>query len=93
MKFEPYPFEKLTNLLKNIVASKEYKPSVLTIGEPQFETPQFIQEALKDSTSLLKKYPKTTGEANLRDAMRGFVSKRFNTNLNDEQIIPKIVGS
>ena len=88
MKFEPYPFEKLTNLLKNIVASKEYKPSVLTIGEPQFETPKFIQEALKDSTSLLKKYPKTTGEANLRDAMRGFVSKRFNTNLNDEQIIP-----
>jgi len=88
MKFEPYPFEKLNNLLKNIVASSEYKPSVLTIGEPQFETPQFIQEALKDNSSLLKKYPKTGGEVSLRDAMKSFVSKRFSTTLSDAQIIP-----
>ena len=88
MKFEPYPFEKLNNLLKNIIPNKNYTPSVLTIGEPQFETPNFIQEALKDSSALLKKYPKTAGEKNLREAQMNFVSKRFDVELNDEQIIP-----
>ena len=88
MHFEPYPFEKLNVLLQNIIPNKNYTPSVLTIGEPQFETPQFIQEALCDNSTLLKKYPKTTGEAELREAMRGFVQKRFNVALSDAQIIP-----
>ncbi len=88
MTFEPYPFEKLNNLLKNIIPNNNYIPSVLTIGEPQFETPQFIQDALACSTDLLKKYPKTTGEATLREAQREFFKKRFNTELSDAQIIP-----
>ena len=88
MNFEPYPFEKLNNLLQNIIPNKNYDASVLTIGEPQFETPTFIQNALKENTSLLKKYPKTSGEANLREAQREFVLKRFNTKLSDAQIIP-----
>lgn len=88
MNFEPYPFEKLNNLLKNITPNENYKPSVLTIGEPQFETPDFIQKALSDNSALLKKYPKTSGEAILREAQRGFFEKRFNTKLTDSQIIP-----
>jgi len=88
MNFEPYPFEKLNNLLQNIIPNKNYEASVLTIGEPQFETPSFIQEALAQNTDLLKKYPKTSGELNLRDAQREFFLKRFNTQLKDEQIIP-----
>ncbi len=88
MNFEPYPFEKLNNLLENITPNAKYKPAVLTIGEPQFETPAFIQETLKNSSALLKKYPKTGGEPTLREAMRLFVQKRFNTSLTDEQIIP-----
>ena len=88
MTFEPYPFEKLNNLLQNITPNSDYKPSVLTIGEPQFETPQFIQDSLSKSTDLLKKYPKTSGEINLRVAQREFFKKRFNTQLSDAQIIP-----
>ena len=88
MKFEPYPFEKLNNLLENITPNADLAPSVLTIGEPQFETPTFIQSALAKSTDLLKKYPKTGGESNLRQAMRGFVQRRFHTQLDDAQIIP-----
>ncbi len=88
MNFEPYPFEKLNNLLENITPNRELKPSVLTIGEPQFETPKFIQETLQKSTSLLKKYPKTGGETNLRDALIEFNKKRFNVELTNEQIIP-----
>ena len=88
MNFEPYPFEKLNYLLQNIVPNTSYTPSVLTIGEPQFETPSFIQDELKNSTNLLKKYPKTSGEITLREAQREFFQKRFNISLNDEQIIP-----
>jgi aspartate/methionine/tyrosine aminotransferase len=88
MHFEPYPFEKLTKLLEGITPNEGYFPSVLTIGEPQFETPEFIQKALADNAYLLKKYPKTTGEAVLREAQRSFVAKRFNVTLEDAQIIP-----
>jgi len=88
MKFEPYPFEKLNSLLENIIPNADYKASVLTIGEPQFETPAFIQKALVDNTNLLKKYPKTAGEENLREAMLRFNKKRFNLTLTNSQIIP-----
>ena len=88
MNFEPYPFEKLNNLLMDITPSENYEPSVLTIGEPQFETPDFIQKALCDNSNLLKKYPMTSGEMNLRDAQRGFILKRFGVELTNEQIIP-----
>ncbi len=88
MNFEPYPFEKLNNLLKDIIPNPDYVPSALTIGEPQFETPSFIQDELKNSTKLLKKYPKTSGEPTLREAQRKFFKKRFNISLSDEQIIP-----
>ena len=88
MNFEPYPFEKLNTLLLDVKPNKAYVASVLTIGEPQFETPDFIQKALCDNSDLLKKYPKTTGEQNLRDAQKSFISKRFNTQISDEQIIP-----
>ena len=88
MNFEPYPFEKLTNLLENTKPNKGYFPAVLTIGEPQFETPDFIQEALAKNTALLKKYPKTTGENILREAQRTFIKKRFGVQLKDAQIIP-----
>jgi aspartate/methionine/tyrosine aminotransferase len=88
MNFEPYPFEKLNNLLQNITPNENLSPAVLTIGEPQFETPAFIQMTLKESTSLLKKYPKTGGEKNLRDALINFNKRRFNISLTNEQIIP-----
>ncbi|MFT7859942.1 MAG: succinyldiaminopimelate transaminase [Sulfurimonas sp.] len=88
MNFEPYPFEKLNKLLKNIIPNSNYEPSVLTIGEPQSETPKFIQDALSQNAPLLKKYPKTGGESVLRDAMRAFINSRFNVAVEDAELIP-----
>jgi len=88
LQFEPYPFEKLTQLLDDVTPNPELEISSLTIGEPQFETPDFIQETLKESAPLLKKYPKTAGEAYLRESMIDFVSKRFDVKLDNSQIIP-----
>jgi N-succinyldiaminopimelate aminotransferase len=87
MTFEPYPFEKLNTLLADITPNPELEPILLTIGEPQFETPAFIQEALKESASLLRKYPKTAGEEYLVDAMRGFVKRRFGVELSENELV------
>ncbi len=88
MNFEKYPFEKLNELLKDIVPNEKYELSVLTIGEPKFETPQFIQDKLKETSSLLRKYPSTIGEPFLRESMINFVKSRFNVSLKMSQIIP-----
>jgi len=88
MNFEQYPFERLNELLKHITPNKNYELSALTIGEPQFETPGFIQDTLKNSTDLFKKYPKTGGETYLKDAMINFVQTRFNVQLEKNEIIP-----
>jgi len=88
MQFEPYPFEKLNDLLADIEPDQQNGLIALTIGEPQFETPEFIQDALKNSTSLLQKYPKTAGEDSTREAMQVFNQKRFGLALKDDEIIP-----
>lgn len=88
MHFQTYPFEKLTMLLDGVTPNRDYTPLTLTIGEPQFETPNFIQNELKEKTNLLNKYPKSSGEAILREAILKFNKTRFNVTLNDNQIIP-----
>jgi len=88
MNFETYPFEKLNTLLQDIVPNSEYAPLSLTIGEPQFATPQFILDALNQHASLLNKYPKTAGEAVLREGMLMYLQNRFDLTLDNTQIIP-----
>ena len=88
MNFETYPFEKLNNLLSDIVPSIEYEPLSLTIGEPQFSTPLFILDELNKTASLLNKYPKTSGEQILRNGMLSYLKNRFELELQNRQIIP-----
>ncbi len=88
MNFETYPFEKLNQLLENVTPNSDYAPLSLTIGEPQFSTPQFILDALNNNASLLNKYPKTAGEAVLRNGMLTYLEKRFDLSLDNTQIIP-----
>lgn len=88
MNFEKYPFEKLNELLAGIVPNDKYELSALTIGEPKFETPLFIQDKLKETSSSLRKYPSTIGEPFLRESMINFVKTRFNVTLQLNQIVP-----
>ena len=88
MNFEKYPFERLTEILADVTPNENYELSALTIGEPKFETPSFIQDALKASTSLLKKYPASAGIPELKQSMLNFVEKRFDIALDFSQIIP-----
>ena len=88
MNFETYPFEKLNKLLEDITPNQNLEPLTLTIGEPQLETPSFIQDELCKSSELLKKYPKSAGEEVLRESLRGFVKRRFGVELKNSEIIP-----
>ena len=88
MNFEKYPFEKLNELLAGIVPNDKYELSALTIGEPKFETPAFIQDKLKETSSSLRKYPSTIGEPFLRESMINFVKTRFNVTLEMNQVVP-----
>ncbi len=88
MQFEIYPFEKLNRLLEGISPNPDYAPMSLTIGEPQFATPQFILDALHAHSALLNKYPKTSGEAVLREGMLQYLENRFGLMLEECQIIP-----
>lgn len=87
MHFEPYPFEKLTALLEGITPNPAYSPIALTIGEPQFETPAFIQKSLAKHSEELRRYPKTAGENYLNESMRGFVESRFGVKLKANELI------
>ncbi|MGZ8547040.1 MAG: succinyldiaminopimelate transaminase [Sulfuricurvum sp.] len=87
MHFEPYPFEKLATLLEGIVPNPAYSPIALTIGEPQFETPAFIQKSLCKHSEELRRYPKTAGEATLNDSMRAFVKSRVGVELQANELI------
>ena len=88
MNFEAYPFEKLNDLLKDIIPNPNFPLSALTIGEPQFDTPLFIQNSLQQSSFLLNKYPKTAGEEYLKESMLHFVQTRFDVTLKASQLIP-----
>ena len=88
MNFETYPFEKLNQLLHDVTPSSDYTPLSLTIGEPQFETPKFILDALNKASGLLNKYPKTAGETELREAMLIYNKNRFGLALDNTQLIP-----
>ncbi|MRJ02783.1 MAG: succinyldiaminopimelate transaminase [Epsilonproteobacteria bacterium] len=87
MEFEKYPFEKLNELLEDLEPPPDLPPFTLTIGEPQFETPEPIQEELKRRSSLLNRYPKTAGEPILRDAVAGFVERRFDIQLEPPELV------
>ena len=88
MKFEDYPFEKLNRLLSGIEPDSSYPAISLTIGEPQFETPKFIQDELANSANLLNKYPKSAGEDYLKEAMLYYNRERFSLSLQKDELIP-----
>jgi aspartate/methionine/tyrosine aminotransferase len=88
LHFETYPFEKLNILLKDIESNNNLRPLNLTIGEPQFKTPNFILDELNRNIELFNRYPKSIGEGFLRESILKYLTNRFNLELDLNQIIP-----
>ncbi|VAY86298.1 N-succinyl-L,L-diaminopimelate aminotransferase alternative [hydrothermal vent metagenome] len=86
MKLDIYPFAKLREVLSGINPNSEYDEIDLTIGEPKFGAPKFIQDILKNNTDSLGKYPKIAGNDILIKSILGFVKKRYDIDVKPEQL-------
>ena len=77
-KLHPYPFEKLRLLFEQVTPSPQYKAISLGMGEPKHPTPKFIQQALVDHLGGLAVYPTTIGTPEMRNAIAGWLERRYN---------------
>jgi len=68
-KLQPYPFERLRALTRDITPNAAWRPISLGIGEPKHPTPSLVTQALVDNLQGLASYPATAGEPALRAAI------------------------
>ena len=76
-RLEPYPFEKLAQLMTGLEPSPELSPIPLHIGEPRHPTPPFIAETLAAHGRELARYPASKGIAELRRGIAAWLCRRF----------------
>ncbi|MRX11301.1 succinyldiaminopimelate transaminase [Pseudoduganella sp. FT25W] len=77
-KLHPYPFEKLRLLFEQVTPAPQYKAISLGMGEPKHPTPSFIEQALADNLGGLAVYPTTIGSPEMRNAIAGWLERRYN---------------
>jgi N-succinyldiaminopimelate aminotransferase len=88
-RLQPYPFERWRELAQGITPNPAYKPISLGIGEPKHATPALIEEALVRALPCLSSYPATLGEPALREAIAGWVQRRYGVVLDvGNQLLP-----
>ena len=88
-RLHPYPFERWRELTADITPNPAYRPISLGIGEPKHATPALIEEALMKALPTLSAYPATLGEPALREAITGWVQRRYGVALNPgTQVLP-----
>lgn len=73
---QPYPFEKLRELLHGIEPAA-LSPVSLSVGEPKHPAPQFVLDALTDALRTVEQYPSTRGTEELRQAIAQWLCQRF----------------
>ena len=75
-RLQPYPFQKLGALFKDLAPRADLRLINLSIGEPKHPTPEFIKRALTDNLDALAAYPPTAGSDVLRNAIAGWLERR-----------------
>jgi N-succinyldiaminopimelate aminotransferase len=92
-RLHPYPFERWRELTRDITPAAHLSPISLGIGEPKHATPALIEDALVRALPGLSSYPATLGEPGLRQAIQGWVQRRYGVALDaGTQILP-VTGS
>jgi N-succinyldiaminopimelate aminotransferase len=92
-RLQPYPFERLRALLRDVTPAPQYRPISLGIGEPKHPTPTFIKQALSDALDGLASYPATAGELALREACTAWVQRRYGVVLDPATQVLPVNGS
>ena len=76
-RLHPYPFEKLTKLKAGIQVPNHLSSISLGIGEPKHPSPGFVKQVIADNLDKLANYPTTKGTDELRQAIAGWATRRF----------------
>ncbi|MDH4234937.1 MAG: succinyldiaminopimelate transaminase, partial [Gallionella sp.] len=76
-RLQPYPFQKLAALFREVQPNPDYHAISLSIGEPKHTTPQFIKDALTANLDGLANYPTTAGSDALRGAIASWLAARY----------------
>ena len=94
---QPYPFERLRQLLADVTPNPAFTPISLGLGEPKHATPALIQqamvEAIKRRPSGLCAYPATVGESALRQAFADWLQRRYGLDVDPATQMLPILGS
>jgi len=92
-KLHPYPFERLRALTAGLTPNPAYKPISLGIGEPKHPAPKLIEDALVASLKSLSAYPATAGAPALREAIVGWLQRRYGLSLDAATQVLPVNGS
>lgn len=103
---QPYPFERLSALLAGPAptapgAWRDAPPGGidcstridLSIGEPRHPAPALVHRAIEASLGGLSSYPATRGSEALREAIAGWISRRYGVDLSPATSILPVLGT
>jgi N-succinyldiaminopimelate aminotransferase len=76
-RLQPYPFERLRQLLAGNEPPAALAHINLSIGEPKHATPGLIFEALTAALPTLSSYPSTLGTDALRESIAAWLARRY----------------
>jgi succinyldiaminopimelate transaminase len=88
----PYPFEELDRRKAEAVAAGR-RLIDFGVGDPREVTAPFIREALAAALDPVSSYPRAAGLPELRDAVCGWVGRRFGVALDPTTHVLPILGS
>ena len=74
---QPYPFERLRDLLSGCQPPADLAPISLSIGEPKHAPPECVLKALEANLLGVNRYPITMGSLELRDAIARWLQTRY----------------
>ena len=92
-RLSPYPFERWRELTRDIVPKRDFSPISLGMGEPRHATPALIETALMEALPALSNYPATLGEPALREAIAGWLQRRYGVALDPAHEVLPVNGS
>jgi len=89
---EPYPFEALD---RRAAEARAQGRTLIDfgVGDPREVTPAFIREALTDAVQPVSSYPRAAGLPELREAVCGWVERRYGIGLDPDLDILPLLGS
>ncbi len=89
----PYPFERWRELTRGITPNPALRPISLGIGEPRHATPALVEEAIVAALPTLSAYPATAGEPALREAIAGWLQRRYGVAIDPATQVLPVNGS